>query len=591
MATARTKRLKTVRIPLVGSYKQRDIDATETLINNKDQKFLNCIFETVVNPITGDKTIYVAKRPGWEQDALVDAGESSTGLIKPQSFSSVITAFGSVNSTVYLGTVSIGTITGRAIHFTETFAGETTYVMIRSSDGTGWFFAEDANDDLTYVGDTHTNTTIDSLDSTVGMYRGQKISGTNIVAGTRIVSVDSASSITVDTATTGTSVDVTITKEPIAKITDTDFVTTGDSISAFEQMNGYLYYTTDDGNIRNSDLNSVTSWPALGFLAVNMAPDPPKAIARHRDKIVVLGGSTKESFNDVGNTTGSPLQRWAQDFEGIGAINQRSVVKFEDDIFFVSAPKYGDVGVYHFRGDQSVKISTPIIDKILGTVSSTSATIYATMFRLGGYPYLGLSLSTASEREEMLLLESGDNLLLESGDDILLEGDPAAVSSFVRFLVYNVELKEWSEWDSNVCTFIDGSVVDTGNRLAATSRFRTDGKVYKLDSSNVIYQDDGVGYTTEIRTSKVDFGTQVRKFIHKIRLVSDKQAAGTASISWSDDDYGTYSSTRTFDLTKANPEIVMCGSHQGGRVYKISHDSANPFRAEAIEITYSEGTR
>lgn len=592
MATsARTKQLKVVRIPLVGSYKQRDIDATQTLTDNKDQRFLNCIFEVVTNQITGEKTVWVSKRPGWETDALIDTGESSTGLIKPQSFSAVITAFGSTNSIIYLGTSSVGTITGRAIHFTETSVGTTNYVMIRSSDGTGWFFAEDAADDLTYVGDTHTNTTIDSLDSTAGMYVGQEISGTNIVAGTRIVSIDSASAITVDTATTGTTADVTITKTPIAKITDTDFVTTGDSVTAFEQMNGYLYYATADGNLRNSDLNSVTDWPALGFLAVNMSTDPNKAIARHRDKIVVFGGSTKEAFNDVGNTTGSPLQRWAQDFEGIGASNQRSVAKFEDDIFFISAPKYGDIGVYQFSGTKSEKISTPVIDRILGTVSSSSATAYTTIFRLGGYPYLGISLSLASEDPEALLLESGDNILLESGDNILLDSDPTSVSSFVRFLVYNIDLKEWSEWDINLCTFIDGSVVDTGNRLAATSRFRTDGKLYKLDSSNVVYTDDGDAYTTEIRTSKVDFGTQNRKFIHKIRLVGDKQSTGEATISWSDDDYSTFNTARTFDLTKTNPEISACGSHRGGRVYKIQHTSANPFRAEAIEIVYSEGTR
>jgi hypothetical protein len=590
-ASAPTTKLKTVRIPLVGSYNQRDIDGSEILSLNKDQRFLNCLFEIYEDPVTGGKKVYVLKRPGWEQDLIVDAGESSTGLIKPQSFSAVLSAFGSTNSIIYLGSVSVGTITGIAIHFTEVIAGTTTYIMIRSSDGTGWFFAEDANADLTYVGDTNTNTIIDNLDSTTGMYVGQEISGTNIVAGTRIESVDSATQITVDTATTGTSVGVTITKTPIAKITDPDFVETGEAISAFESMNGYVYYTTDDGNVRNSDLNSVTSWPATGLLAVHLSPDPPNSISRYRDKIVVFGTSSKESFNDVGNDTGSPLQRWSQDFEEIGVLDQRSLIKLENDIYFISPPRFGDIGVYKTDGLHTEKISTSFVDKILGTVSTSAATIYASSFKLGGQSYIGLTLSTSSEEQESLLLESGDLLLLEDAGEILLEGDPASLSSFVRFLVYNVALKHWSEWDLTKATFVQGSVVDSGNKLIASSRIETDGKLYKLDSTSPVYADDGTSYTAEIRTSKVDFGTQNRKFIHKIRLVGDTQSAGEVLLSWADDDYGTYSTARTFDLTKTNPELVSCGSHKGGRVYKLQHTSANPFRAEALEFVYSEGTK
>ncbi len=595
-ATPKTPDRKTVRIPLVGTYNQRTIDGTESLTANLDQRFLNCIFDKVINPVTGGETIFVEKRPGWASDLVVDDGEASTGLIKPQSFNASITAFGNTNSIIYLGTTSLGTISGRAIHFTETILGLITYIMIRSSDGTGWYYASDANDDLTYTADGNNSTTITDIkiagvNSTAGLYSGQLITGANIPANTRIVSVNSgAFTAVLSQATTGGAFnDASLTKEPIAKILDVDFVTTGESISAFVEMNGYLFYVTQDGNLRNSDLNSVSSYPATGSLTLNMAPDPPRAVARYKDKIVVLGGSSKEAFTDVANDVGSPLQRSAQDFERLGTLDQRSVAVLENEIYFVSSPDAGDIGVYQIDELRTNKISTPPVDRILGSALSSEGAVYASTFRLGGYPYLGLFVSLASENQEALLLETGDYLLLENGDRILLEGDPASVASFIRFLVYNIELKIWSEWDATQATFISGSVAASSNQIVATSRVETDGKIYKIDGTSPVYQDDGASYTAEVRTSKVDFDTQRRKFIHKIRLVCDKQSVGVASLSWSDDDYQTFSTPRDFDLTHNDPMLSACGSHMGGRVYKLTHSANGPFRAEALEITYSEG--
>lgn len=62
----------------------------------------------------------------------------------------------------------------------------------------------------TQNGDTHTNTTIDSLVSTVGLHVGDLVAGSGVAAGTTIASIDSATAITVSDATTASaSVDLT----------------------------------------------------------------------------------------------------------------------------------------------------------------------------------------------------------------------------------------------------------------------------------------------------------------------------------------------------------------------------------------------
>ena len=586
--------MPTVRVGLVGSFNQRGIDGESALSVPEDQRFLNCTFTVVQNPVTGKNTVYVERRPGWGQDTLVSSGMASTGLAKPQSFNATLSAFGDTNSTIYFGTTSVGDITGRALHFTETLISSTPYVVIRSSDGTGWYYVDGAKDDLTYVGDTHIGTAvIDSLDNTTGVYVGQAWAGTGVGASARVLTVDSATQITLNVNSTADGTDITFTKTPIAKILDADFITTGTAISAFVEMDGYLFYAVDSGSLYNSDLNSVTSYTSTNFISPAMSPDKPIAVARQKNAVVCFGTGSNEKFYNAGNATGSPLQRLPQYFERVGTIDQRSVTTIEDDIFYVSSPLEGDVGVWRMKGLQSQKISTATMDKLLGTVAVDGA-IYASSFRLGGQAYSVFYLSSASDGPASnLLLESGDALLLESGDNILLEDTPGEVSSFVRLYVYNVDLNIWGEWDCDEATFIDAVSSGTANQLLATSRANTSGKVYTINpvSQGELYQDDGVTYDCQIRTARIDHGTGKRKFVHEVKLICDKQSAGTVTLEASDDDYGTWTTLGTFDLTEMEPKISGCGSYVGGRAYRLTHSYNGAFRGEALEITFEAAKR
>ena len=589
--------MPTVRLPLVGSYNERGISGNTTLTLNEDQRFLNCTFNLVNNPITGKSTIYAEKRPGWGQDSLVEAGSASTGLIKPQSFSATLSAFGGTNSTIYFGTTSVGTITGRALHFTETLINTVGCVAIKSSDGTGWYYMDGAKDTLSYTCDGNNSTTITDIkvsgvNSVSGLYVGQQLSAaSNIAAGSRIVSINAgAFSAVLDTATTGGAFnDLATTKEPIAKINDTDFVTTGTYISAFGAMDGYLFYGTDDGNVRNSDLNSVSAYTAGASIAAQQAPDPLVGVAVQKNVVIAFGLSSNEKFQNAGFGSGSPLQVIKSQVDHIGALDQRSITTLEDDIYWVSTPSDGDIGVYRMRGLSATRVSTPNVDRIIGSITNTGGAVYASSFRLGGYPYVGLFCSLASDGPaSMLLLESGDNLLLESGDHILLEDAPAQAASFVRMPIYNTGLNIWSEWDSTIPTFIDSIGGGSSNQILATSRVLTGGKVYRIDpvADGQLYQDDGSSFSMQIRTSRINHGSSKRKFVSEIRLIGDRQTSGTATLECSDDDYTTWRTLGTFDLTQMQPKITRCGSYEGGRAYRLTHSYNGPCRVEALEIDY-----
>ena len=353
-------------------------------------------------------------------------------------------------------------------------------------------------------------------------------------------------------------------------------------------MDGYEFYAHEDGYIRHSDLNSVTAWSAASKIAANASPDSLIAIARQINVIMGFGSNSIQGFHNAGNAAGSVLTRVPQLFKSVGIQDQRSLAKLKDDIYFVTSTRYGNAQVMRLRGFDLTPVSPSVIDNILGTLSATGNDIYLCGFQLGGFDYLSVFISMASEGpDSLILLESSEEILLETGDSIILETNPSVTSSFGRHLLYNATLNIWAEWDSNICTFISGLGQSSTNQIIATSRVNTSGKIYVINAAqDQVYTDDGSAYTMSIRTARVNHGTSRRKFDTAIRLIGDIQEAGTATLSVCDDDSGTYTTIGTFDLTQPAPRVHGAGSYEGGRSYKIEHSYNGPFRAEAIEIDY-----
>src|SRR5260221_12546353 len=151
------------KFPLGGSYNTR-VSATNVLSSasgivgvgvvgimivglagattTKDQRFVNVFSEKVLNPYTGKITIYTVKRPGFAPSMTPQAGSIGTAiLVWTGSASKIISAFGTVNSTLYNSTTSLGTITGKSTGLTETFVGANVATVVSSSsDSTAWYY-------------------------------------------------------------------------------------------------------------------------------------------------------------------------------------------------------------------------------------------------------------------------------------------------------------------------------------------------------------------------------------------------------------------------------------------------------------------
>lgn len=543
-------------IPLIGSYNQRNLNGRDTLVAGKDQRFRGCFFEVIRNPATGKGTVYVEKRPGF--DALYTAVVG--GLANIISDDGVVTVWTDASNlrVMYGNSISAGIITtGLSAPYTIRkirMNNENFYVM--GSNGVGWYVPVNAvSISTTFTADTtNGNAVLTNVSSTSGLYIGQLLSGTGIAATARIKTIDSATQVTMTANATATNATVTITREHLAKIIDTDFP---NATGGFVELDGYIFVIDINGNVYNSDLNSITSWAATSYINASMRPSTGIGLARHKDLILAFGQDGIDVYRNAGNPTGSPLVR-VGGFRGFGtnswsATAYRSIDFLGEHVVWLGgegvSASGGKTGVWMFVDGAPRKISTPAVEKILfGGDGQSVASVGIFEIQYGKYVNVVGYLENTN-------------------------------------LLYDIKNGIWME-----------SNFPSGFRLASESLYAIDvdtssGKVYRINYlGDPVYQDDGSAYSAIIQTSRITHGTERRKFVNSIKLIADEQASGTATLEASDDDYGSWVTLGTFDMTAHEKKIQPGGSYTGGRAYRLTHSANTAFRAEAVEIDYDVGT-
>lgn len=342
----------------------------------------------------------------------------------------------------------------------------------------------------------------------------------------------------------------------LTKIADVDFPgNAGRTLTGeFVFMDGYAFVMDTTGRIYNSDLNSITSWTSDNYTAAQMYPDLGIGLARYKNQLVAFGRETIEFFYNAGNETGSPLSRTPQTFVRMGCAGYKAIAQFEDTVAWVSASDKNGVGVYLMDNFQPKRISIPQIDA---------------QIQLGSF------------------------------DDIYVSGVRLLGRSFVvvtilaTTFVYCIEDDSWHEWNSYSAYPLWHKLTGTsGNNsvVYSISARATGGKVYKIDSTDLQYQDDGNNYTMLAQTNKYDADMMRRKFLTRLTIVGDQTASSTdLSISWTDDDYLTISSPRTVDLSDENQYLTNCGQFRR-RAFFLSNTSNQFVRLEALEMQIKEGS-
>ena len=350
----------------------------------------------------------------------------------------------------------------------------------------------------------------------------------------------------------------------LTQITDGDFPV-ADIAGNFVYSDGYLFIITNDGVIWNSDSNSLSAWTATSFQNSGGEPDGGVGLAKYKDKIVAINANSIEFFemNPNFSGTGSPLQR-------------------------VNHLRISDIGGMTTTLDSNQTYLSAF--NTLFWLAKGNDREGAVLYKLENYVPTKLTNSTVASR----FIKTNAGLLHISGaghylnEPVLFFNAETDLDTYVYF----IDLDIWSYWDWNDTTVANTPGMrpvfhdETSDAVGGLYWFGN-GDVFRMDHSDPVYQDGGNAYTMSITTSKIDLDTENRKRLHKLKLIGNVQSStSNLSVSWSDNDYSSFTTARTIDTSQQRQYLNNCGAFRR-RAFKLEHSGNTPFEAESLELDYS----
>lgn len=352
------------------------------------------------------------------------------------------------------------------------------------------------------------------------------------------------------------------------KVTDANYISTSVAFG-IAYLDGVYYVMRADGQVIGSAINDPTTWPALDFAQADVTYAQGVSVLRHLNYIIAFydqGTQVYWDANAAPNGSGIALLPVLSASFTTGCFNSRSIVEVDDTSFWVSNSKLYGRQVQMMSGLQMQVVSTPFIDKILNqTALQQISPMWSFGVRSVGHTFYVLTMPSL-------------NLTL----------------------VYDATMQAWYTWSSvvnGVEQYFVGKFYQReegasggfiGDSLQDTSTGR------QMILSPTTFTDCAFALpTVPIRVASVtpnyDWGTLNWK-----RFTAMFQQADTVttviSISYTDDDYNTFSIPRVMDLSVALKQFRNCGSSRR-RAWKMLHTDATALRLYDVKIPVTLANR
>lgn len=343
----------------------------------------------------------------------------------------------------------------------------------------------------------------------------------------------------------------------LTQITDPDFPSP--HVPTPVSMDGYLFVSPESSaDIYNSDLDDPLSWDPSQFITAEMYSDNIVALSKNNNYVVAVGTGSIEFFYDIGNATGSPLQRNDSAVQQFGTLAPESVVQTEKELVLVGTTQTGGRTVFLIDGFKAEDIGVTAVNMSLDALSTDILNVNAYCIRTQGHKFYVMRLPDVG-----------------------------------RTWVYDFGLKLWHEWSS---TADDGvSQTTFAGKYAADNHFGypymlTEGTNGAVVLGQEVYQDLDRPIKAQVTTLKLDFDNMNRKDMIRLSLYGDwpLDSGGTITLEWSDDDYRTWSNPRTIALSTYLPVTRRLGKFRR-RALRFTHTDATPLRLEGVELDINMG--
>lgn len=333
----------------------------------------------------------------------------------------------------------------------------------------------------------------------------------------------------------------------LVQVTDGDYPAT--TVPGCVYLDGTTYVYNSANNIYGSDFNDQLVWDPLNLIVAQIEPHIPRYLAKQLVYVVALKSASLEVFFDAGNATGSPLAPVQGSKSNLGCRHAGTVCDVGGDLVWVATASMGSVQVVLMSAVKVRPVSSPAVERVLSD-RQYNAGCYSFSFMANGHSYYVLTLPT-------------DNLTM----------------------VLDLESLAWYRWtdsDGNYLPIIAATHDNDGNALLQHAH---NGTVHTID---IAYEtDNGAFIPFDLYTANFDGGSRVNKTCGMFELVGE-QCDATMGVSWSDDDYQTFTTEQMIGLSQERP-MGQDGSTFRRRAYRVSCRTGGLFRLRALQLTLGPG--
>lgn len=355
----------------------------------------------------------------------------------------------------------------------------------------------------------------------------------------KLVSSDGARLITIDTS------------NAVVTGSDPDMPTPMSPYPVY--LDGYLFIIkSGTADIYNSNLDNPLAYTSGDFITAEMAPDDLVRIERTRNYIVAFGSQSIEYFYDAANASGSPLNRNDTPFKQVGYLG--GLVRVESTLYFVGQADgpASNPEVYMLEDFKMTDTANPPLRRFMQPTSTFTAGVAS----FGGHDFYIVNSSNITYMMDL---------------DTRIWTRLAFKQQTAFPIVYS------------------SSIVRTG--IGNSTVFGLSGDTTLYVFSPTVYQDDGTNFTARVQTDTEMFDTMHNKFMSRVLVVAERPTTNAnLDIRVTDDDYQTYSTTRSVNLNQNFPHLDRWGMFRK-RAFDLQYTQNAPLRIRHLEVDFNIGNR
>jgi hypothetical protein len=340
------------------------------------------------------------------------------------------------------------------------------------------------------------------------------------------------------------------------------------------QINSTYYTLGISGNVWASASGTVSSWPVLNYVVADNAIGPPLALTSLGSYLVVFGQLGFQLWYDAGISPGAPIAAVQNGIflSGMADAGAFSLVKTETQLIWLSSSAEGNLSVKSFNGQSVSTLSTPAVERFLTanfgpitppTQQASSISIRGSILRTAGHEFYVLSAISPSA---------------------------GAAGTGGVTLVYDLGTGAWVVWTQQTALAYGEGALRAWQVLGVpggASYFPDMNNGTVLQISEQAYQDNGQSINVLIQTDLYNWGNQRTKIIPATYPLLDT-VNSTVYLSWTDNDYSTFSTPQAITTMNAKKQLIRCGSTVQ-RAWQLTHTDNTPMRFYALELEVVPG--